>query len=117
MESKLQRKQLGFWEIIWPALMGCLNCCRFPSKSIILAVDDQVKLEPCIIYCVLIRNTDNHMYVCVRERERELCFVLGVRRGYDTGGEVGRRVGIYIYIHRGNEYYFSIERGQARISL
>ena len=79
MESELQRKQLGFWEIIWPALMGCLNCCRFPSKSIILAVDDQVKLEPCIIYCVLIRNTDNHMYVCVRERERTL-FCIGCER-------------------------------------
>ena len=74
--------------------MGCLNCCRFPLKCITLAVDDQVKLEPGIIYGVLIRNTDTHMYV--RERERELCFVLGVRGGYDTGGEVGKRVGIYI---------------------
>ena len=26
---------------------------------------------------------------------RELCFVLGVRGGYDTVGEVGKRVGIY----------------------
>ena len=53
--------------------------------------------------CVCVRERERER-VRERGRERELCFVLGVRGGYDTVGEAGKRVGIYI----GNRYHFPI---------